>query len=216
MANIGKKLADLRNEYATGKLLEAEVSKDPLVQFEAWFQQALEAEVMEANAFTLATVDSNLQPSARIVLLKGISKGGFTFFTNYESKKAQDLEGNSKVAMVFLWPELERQVRVEGIAEKVTSEESDAYYDKRPKGSRLGAWASKQSSVIPDRAILKENMSALESQYEGKEVERPEFWGGYRIVPHKIEFWQGRPSRLHDRLEYRKIEKEWGMVRLSP
>lgn len=216
MENISKKLANLRNEYATSVLLEKDVLKNPILQFEKWFEEALKAQVLEANAFTLATVNKENQPSARIVLLKGISKGGFTFFTNYLSRKAQEIEANPKAAMVFLWAELERQVRIEGVIEKVTEEESNDYYHNRPMGSRLGAWASHQSSIIPNREILEQNMQALQEKYKGAEIEKPDFWGGYRVIPTKIEFWQGRPSRLHDRLQYSKIENEWKIERLSP
>ena len=216
VGNISKKLADLRNEYATSELLERDVLQNPLDQFEKWFNESMQAEVQEANAFTLATVNKEMQPAARIVLLKGLSNGGFTFFTNYESRKAQEIEDNPKAAMVFLWAELERQVRIEGVIEKVSEEESNDYFQNRPFGSRLGAWASKQSAVISDRIVLEENMTALEQKYNEKNIVKPEFWGGYRLKPTMIEFWQGRPSRLHDRLQFTKVNEEWKMERLSP
>ncbi len=216
MGNIGKKLADLRNDYCQGELTELEVDKDPIKQFNTWFEQALHAEVEEANAFTLATASTDGIPNARIVLLKGLTNGGFNFFTNYESTKGQELLDNPNAAMVFFWKELERQVRVKGSVEKVTEQESIEYFSSRPRGSRLGAWASQQSRVIPNREHLQEQEERYKYHFERSNIDKPDFWGGYRITPVEIEFWQGRPSRLHDRIRYRLVDGDWVIERLSP
>ena len=216
MENFSYKLSALRNEYSAKELSKEGINNDPLLQFEKWFNEALETKVLEPNAFILSTATREGKPSARVLLLKGVSRGGFTFFTNYQSKKARHIEDNPFGAMVFFWPELERQVRIEGEIHKVTPEESDEYFVKRPLGSRLGAWASKQSEVIPDREYLRDKMKQLEEKTKGSEIERPDYWGGYRMMPGVIEFWQGRPNRLHDRLQYTLKDGNWKIERLSP
>jgi pyridoxamine 5'-phosphate oxidase len=209
-------LADLRRSYALGSLNEADVAPDPITQFERWFDEALTAKLPEPNAMTLATVDAAGQPSARIVLLKGIDARGFTFFTNYESRKGLDIAANPRAALLFHWVQLERQARIEGIVEKVSDAESDAYYASRPLGSRLGAWASEQSREVADRTVLEEREATFRARF-GESPPRPAHWGGYRVVPTWIEFWQGRPSRLHDRIGYRReADGNWRIVRLSP
>lgn len=196
---------------------EQDLGPDPIVFFKKWFDEADNAQVNEVNAMTLATVDENSIPHARIVLLKGLDQSGFTFFTNYQSNKGKNLAVNPHAALVFFWPELERQVRIEGRIEKVTEKESDDYYRVRPRGSRLGAWASPQSSVIESRKILEENEAKFLALFENKEIPRPEHWGGYRLLPKRIEFWQGRASRLHDRICFeRDAANNWQIFRLAP
>lgn len=210
-------IADIRTEYKQASLDEQEVGSDPVGFFSKWFADAEMAAVNEVNAMTLATVDAQSRPHARIVLLKGVSNEGFTFFTNYQSTKGQNIAANPHAALVFFWPELERQVRIEGTIDKVSPAESDEYYHIRPRGSRLGAWASPQSSVIAERSVLEENEKELAARYEGKEIPRPEHWGGYRLHPVRIEFWQGRPSRLHDRICFEKDPSgNWSKFRLAP
>jgi len=209
-------LAELRNEYARGSLDEQDVEPDPIRQFQLWFQQALDAQVPEPNAMTLATVDEQGQPSARIVLVKGADERGFVFFTNYESRKGHDLAINPRASLLFYWIELERQVRIEGTIEKTSAQESDAYFASRPLGSRIGAWASDQSREIAGRTVLEEREQAFAEQF-GDNPPRPPQWGGYRVVPARMEFWQGRPSRLHDRIVYtRNADASWQISRLSP
>ncbi|MBY4948834.1 pyridoxamine 5'-phosphate oxidase [Cupriavidus respiraculi] len=209
-------LADLRRSYVLGSLNEADVAADPITQFERWFDEALNAKLPEPNAMTLATVDAAGQPSARIVLLKGIDARGFTFFTNYESRKGADIAANPRAALLFHWVQLERQARIEGVVEKVSDAESDAYYASRPLGSRLGAWASEQSREVANRAVLEQREAEFREKF-GEAPPRPAHWGGYRVVPTWIEFWQGRPSRLHDRIGYRReADGNWRIVRLSP
>lgn len=210
-------IADIRTDYKRASLDEQEVGTDPVAFFSQWFSEAERAAVNEVNAMTLATVDEQSRPHARIVLLKGVSNEGFTFFTNYQSTKGKNIAVNPHAALVFFWPELERQVRIEGTIEKVSAAESDEYYHVRPRGSRLGAWASPQSSVIAERSVLEQNEKELATRYEGKEIPRPEHWGGYRLLPARIEFWQGRPSRLHDRICFEKDNSgNWSKFRLAP
>ena len=210
-------LASLRLEYRRGRLLENEVASDPFVTFTTWYQAAYDAKLYEPNGMTLATADAEGRPSARIVLLRMLDERGFCFFTNYESRKGQELATNPWAALLFWWGRLERQVRVEGRVEQLSEAESDAYYHSRPKGSRLGAWVSAQSQVIASRAVLEEDLAALEREYADREPERPPFWGGYRLAPTIFEFWQGGPNRLHDRLRYLRQENGgWQIERLAP
>lgn len=209
--------ADLRKEYMRHGLSEDEVDADPFTQFRTWFAQAQAAQLVEPNAMTLATATRDGRPSARMVLLKGFDERGYVFYTNYESRKGGELEENPQAALIFFWAELERQVRVEGRVERVSPEESDTYFHSRPHGSQLGAWASPQSQVIADRGALDRRAAELESEYHEREVPRPPQWGGFRVVPSVIEFWQGRPSRLHDRLRYQVSEGgHWRIERLAP
>jgi pyridoxamine 5'-phosphate oxidase len=208
-------IADLRKDYTQTGLEQGDPS--PFKQFELWFNQAVAADLLEPNAMTLATVTSEGKPDARIVLLKGFDARGFVFYTNFLSQKGQELAANPHAALVFLWGDLERQVRVVGSVEKATDIEADTYFQSRPLGSRLGAWASTQSEVIPSREFLETRMAMLETEYQGREIPRPDHWGGFRVVPTEMEFWQGRPSRLHDRLRYRLQEKgAWMIDRLAP
>ncbi len=208
-------LAQLRKNYTLGQLSETEVPHKPLPLFQQWFDQAINAECPEPNSMTLATADKAGNPSARIVLLKGADENGFTFFTNYESQKGKDLAQRPQAALLFHWHELERQVRIQGIVERVSSQESDQYYHSRPPASRIGAWASPQSAVIPSREFLEEAEARFKAEF-GEAPPRPEHWGGYRLRPTAIEFWQGRPSRLHDRIHYERIDGRWKISRLAP
>lgn len=209
-------IADLRKDYTQATLDEADALASPLDFFKLWFDQALNADLPEPNAMTLATVNAQGRPSARIVLIKGLDARGITFFTNYESRKGRELAQNPHAAILFHWTELERQVRIEGRVEKCSPEESDAYYLSRPAGSRLGAWASPQSQVIDSRAVLEARVRQAQEEQQGDPQTRPPFWGGYRLVPDFFEFWQGRPSRLHDRLAYTLQGDSWAMSRLAP
>ncbi len=210
-------IADLRRDYTLAGLDEPDAHPDPMQQFRLWFDQAIAANLPEPNAMTLATATLDGIPNARIVLLKGLDDRGFVFYTNYTSQKGEELAANPQAALVFLWTELERQVRVVGAVEKISAQESDAYFQSRPLGSRLGAWASAQSQVVADRAQLERQLAALSETYADGNVPRPPHWGGYRVLPATIEFWQGRPSRLHDRLLYtHQADSTWRIQRLSP
>ena len=206
----------MRVEYGKGRLIESEALADPVEQFREWFVAATSAGVPEPNAMTLATAGADGRPDARIVLLKGFDARGFSFFTNRESRKGRELAANPFAALVFFWPALERQVRVEGRVELVSDAEADAYFALRPPGARLGAWASRQSEVVSGREVLETALADIEREYADGNIPRPPHWGGYRVVPDVVEFWQGRPSRLHDRLRYRKADAGWLIERLSP
>lgn len=208
-------IAQLRKNYTFGQLSETEVSSNPLDLFQVWFDQAVKAECPEPNSMTLATADSAGNPSARIVLLKGADSAGFTFFTNYESQKGKELTARPHAALLFHWHELERQVRIKGLVERVSPAESDEYFHSRPAASRIGAWASPQSSEIPNREFLEEAEKRFAADF-GDKPPRPEHWGGYRLQPTEIEFWQGRPSRLHDRIHYQLDGAQWRITRLAP
>lgn len=210
-------VARLRREYTRSGLSEEDAHPDPVEQFRLWFDEALSAGLQEPNAMTLATADASGNPSARIVLLKGYDGHGYTFYTSYTGRKASELEENPRASLVFYWGELERQVRVEGEVSRLSAEESDAYFDSRPRGSRLGAHVSEQSRPIESRAALEERLRKLEEEHAGDEIPRPEGWGGYRLAPRKVEFWQGRESRLHDRLLYTPDGSGgWRITRLQP
>ena len=210
-------IADLRQNYTLAGLSEADLVFDPIAQFNIWFQQALDGDLIEPNAMTLATATSDGKPSARIVLLKGVDPRGFVFYTNYESQKGQELIANPYAALVFHWDKLERQVRIEGRVTKLAKEESEAYFHSRPKASQLGAWASAQSRAIANREVLEQKLADLQTQYQDETIPIPEHWGGFRVIPSRVEFWQGRPSRLHDRLVYNlQDDGSWQIKRLSP
>ncbi len=207
--------ADLRKEYRLATLDESDVASSPLAQFDKWFKEALRADLPEPNAMTLATCDTDARPSARVVLIKGYDERGFVFFTNYESHKAHDLTANNRAALLFFWPELERQIRIQGRVEKISAADSENYYRSRPLASRIGAWASPQSQVMPSRTALEARVAAFQAEY-GDNPPRPPHWGGYRVVPQVMEFWQGRRNRLHDRLQYRLNNGSWKIERLAP
>ena len=208
-------IADMRQEYMRAGLSEAQADADPLRQFERWFEDALRAKLPLPNAMTLATVTPSGAPSARVVLLKGLEQGGFVFYTNYLSRKGRELERNTKACLLLLWSDLERQVRIDGAVEKVTPADSDAYYATRPLGARLSAWASSQSEKVDSRKVLETAMADAKRRY-GESPPRPPHWGGYRVIPQEIEFWQGRADRLHDRLLYLRKGDNWAIERLSP
>ncbi|MES3035706.1 MAG: pyridoxamine 5'-phosphate oxidase [Gemmatimonadota bacterium] len=209
-------IADLRRDYALAALDITDVVADPIAQFGRWFADATAAQIAEPNAMTLATIGDDGAPDARIVLLKGVDTRGFTFFTDYRSRKGRDLAARPAAALVFFWQELERQVRIRGTTVRLSSTESAAYYDSRPRGSRIGAWASLQSSVITDRAQLEAQVRAVEVAYPDANPPLPPHWGGFLLQPSEVEFWQGRQSRLHDRLRYRMQDGTWTLERLSP
>lgn len=210
-------IADIRKDYRLQSLLEKDVDPNAMKQFDTWWQEAIHSAIDEVNAMTLATASADGVPSARIVLLKGYDEKGFVFFTNYESFKAKDLAENPRACLVFFWKELERQVRITGLVEKVSAEESDLYFNSRPQGSRIGAWVSPQSQVIKNREWLDERTKELTEKYTTEPLTRPPHWGGYRVKPICIEFWQGRASRLHDRIQYTLGEDgKWNIERLAP
>jgi len=214
---MDQRIASLRREYSSQTLLEGDVAPDPIGQFEKWWQQVLRSEIVEPNAMTLATASSDGMPSARIVLLKGFDGEGFVFYTNYRSYKGMQLEENPKACLVFFWKELERQVKIVGLVHKVPEQESNAYFSSRPEGSRIGAWTSPQSQVIEDREWLDNRYRQLAAELGGTSIERPPYWGGYVVKPVIVEFWQGRPSRLHDRIQYTLEDSgKWKIERLAP
>lgn len=213
---MNKNIADIRNEYRLNLFDENDIAASPIEQFTSWWNDALNSEIYEPNAMTLATSTGDGKPSARIVLLKGYDECGFVFFTNYQSHKGKELEENPYAALVFFWKEIERQIRIEGTVEKVSAKESDNYFFSRPEGSRIGAWASPQSEVIADRSLLDENTKRFTEEFKNS-IPRPPHWGGYRVMPQKIEFWQGGTNRLHDRIQYTKTaEGSWRAERLAP
>jgi pyridoxamine 5'-phosphate oxidase len=218
-------IAQMRRSYTLAGLSELSMNADPFAQFDVWFQEARALGTIEANAMTLATASPDGMPSARIVLLKDVDERGFTFYTNYNSAKGRDIAANPRVSLSFFWGELERQVRISGTVEQISREDSETYFRSRPVESQLGAWASEQSSVIASREILEERFLALQAEYNGRDIPLPPFWGGYRVMPSEMEFWQGRIGRLHDRLVYSKNRSaknnvantvEWVLTRLSP
>ncbi|HEV7620762.1 MAG TPA: pyridoxamine 5'-phosphate oxidase [Flavisolibacter sp.] len=210
-------IADLRKEYASQQLLEADVIPDPIIQFGKWWEQAISSQIQEPNAMTLATASRDGLPAARIVLLKGFDENGFVFYTNYQSYKALQIEENPKACLVFFWKELERQVRIVGLVKKIAAKDSDAYYHSRPQSSRIGAWASPQSQVIENREWLDKRYLQFTKDFNEKQVERPPHWGGYVVQPVIIEFWQGRPGRMHDRIQYSLQDNgTWKIERLAP
>lgn len=214
---MSENLYNLRRDFTLKTLNESDLTDSPFLMFEQWLDEAIEVEVFEPNAMTLATATIEGRPSSRVVLLKQITSEGFVFFTNYESRKAQQLDGNKYCALNFIWHELERQVKIEGTAEKIPPEESDKYFEVRPLKSKLGAWASPQSRPIPNREYLENLMTEFESEYKDKEVKRPSNWGGYIVRPSLFEFWQGRSNRLHDRIQYTPTESNgWKIERLAP
>ena len=210
-------IADLRQEYSSQSLLETDVANNPVEQFAKWWQQAVQSEIIEPNAMTLATASSDGVPAARIVLLKGFDENGFVFYTNYNSYKGMQLEENPKACLVFFWKELERQVRIVGLVEKLAAKENDEYFHSRPTASQLGAVTSPQSQVIESRSWLDNHYQQVADQFKNKKIQRPSYWGGYVVKPVIVEFWQGRPSRLHDRIQYSLDENgSWKIERLAP
>lgn len=217
MNSLLQNLQHIRSEYAKASLDSGSVDKDPVKQFEKWFEEAIASNVLEPNAMCLATVSADGRPSQRIVLLKGVEENTFLFYTNYQSKKGSQLELNPICALTFFWPELERQVRIEGTVERVSVEKSTEYFQSRPRGSQLGAWASPQSSAIKDRSLLEQRLQDMEKKFaDASVVPKPQQWGGYAVTPFLIEFWQGRPNRLHDRIEFVKSDAGWSVNRLAP
>lgn len=216
MSGVNDHIYQLREDFMKGQLSETSVAAKPFIQFERWMQEAVEANVNEAQAFNLCTVSADHKPSARIVYLREFSEDAFYFYTNYQSHKGLDIADNPHVCATFFWPELERQVRIEGIAEYASAEKSDTYFAARPDGSKLGAWSSPQSKIIANRDELEKLVQSTSERFDGKPIPRPEFWGGYVIYASYYEFWQGRKSRLHDRLAFRKDGDSWKTERLAP
>lgn len=213
---INADIANIRKDYQQQSLSEEDVEPNPIRQFTNWWTAALQSNIEEPNAMTLATCNKDGQPSARIVLLKTFTEDGFVFFTNYESRKAVDLHENPKAALIFFWKELERQVRIEGDVSKIDHKDSDSYFASRPYGSKIGAWSSPQSKVIPGRKMLEEKLKLFEEKFGDGSIERPPYWGGYIVAPKMMEFWQGQPNRLHDRIRYSQHNSQWKIERLAP
>ena len=211
-----KDLASIRKDYLLKELNESDIYRSPFIQFSKWLEDAINANVFEPNAMVLATTSKDGKPSARVVLLKDFNEQVFVFFTNYQSRKGVQIEQNPYAAIVFFWPQLERQVRIEGIIEKVTADESDKYFASRPKGSKYSAWVSPQSQIIPDRKYLEDRLKDFQNSKTGESIDRPKYWGGYRLKPYLFEFWQGRSNRLHDRIQFIKKNKKWEIERLAP
>jgi pyridoxamine 5'-phosphate oxidase len=210
-------LKNLRQDYLKQTLSKRSINKDPYLQFAFWFEEALKNDNVESNAMVLATVGSDSRPSARAVLLKGFDRGGFVFYSNYRSKKARQIIQNPYAALLFYWQNLERQIRIEGIIEKIDAADSDSYFSERPLGNKIGAWVSEQSKVIPNRKYLEDLKTQVEDKYGNNEILRPAYWGGFRLIPDLFEFWQGRADRLHDRIQYKKKDvSEWIIERLAP
>jgi pyridoxamine 5'-phosphate oxidase len=216
MENISRKIAQMRREYASLPFNESQVAGDPIIQFQRWFDEAVSSEQPDAEAMTLSTATPDGRVAARVVLLKGCDERGFVFFTNYESHKSREMVINPRVALTFYWYALHRQVRIEGLAEKVAPEESEEYFQTRPRGSQIGAWASPQSEEISDRGDLERRVDAIEARFKDRPINCPPFWGGFRVKPERIEFWQGRENRLHDRILYALRDNEWRISRLAP
>ena len=213
---MNQSLSELRREYSSTPLDETNAAANPIDQFKLWMDEAIKANVPEPNAMTLATVGDSGMPAARVVLLKEFSNGGFVFFTNYSSRKGSDLAQNPKASLMFIWLELERQIRIEGTVSKVPREESEAYFHSRPRASQIGAITSRQSQSVPNRETLEARFQALDQKYAGQDIPLPDFWGGYRLIPKRVEFWKGREGRLHDRLSYKKQGDSWLRERLQP
>ena len=211
-----KSLAELRRDYSSASLLESAVDTDPFAQFSKWMDEAFASGEIDANAMTVSTVDAEGRPSSRVVLLKGVDEGGLVFFTNYDSKKAADLAANENIFLHFFWPGLHRQISISGVATRTPREEAEQYFATRPRESQAGAWASQQSSVIASREELEKSFAEIQKRFEGQAIPCPPFWGGFRVVPAGFEFWQGRASRLHDRIVYEKLDDKWQVVRLAP
>ena len=217
MAIEHKSIAAIREDYTKGALSEYDVDVNPFVQFKNWFDQALNAEVVEPNAMVLSTISEDGFPSSRVVLMKDIKDNGISFFTNYESQKSIDILRNPKVSILFFWPELQRQVRIEAHSERLNEDDSTEYFQSRPKGSQIGAWASPQSQIIPNREFLEQRVAYFEDEFKDKVIlPRPDHWGGFLLRPIKFEFWQGRSSRLHERIQYDKVDGQWILNRLAP